>query len=104
MKHTPGPWVYINLDGENGGIGGLINTLPESDDHRAIADLWRRNEGTTMSEEDEANAHLIAAAPDMYEALKAATSVLKAAKYGQSHIPRDVITWAVDALAKAEGR
>ena len=87
-KHTPGPWFakrtggvgyfewYVGRDGEN---------YPIAED---IADPMTRDQS-------EANAHLIAAAPDLLEALKAATSF----PLSDSWVPA-----ALAAIAKAEGR
>ena len=87
-KHTPGPWLakraegggyfewYVGRDGENRSIA------------EDIADPVTRDPS-------EANAHLIAAAPDLLEALKAATSF----PLSDSWVPA-----ALAAIAKAEGR
>ena len=87
-KHTPGPWFakraggdgyfewYVGRDGEN---------CPIAED---IADPMTRDPS-------EANAHLIAAAPDLLEALKAATSF----PLSDSWVPA-----ALAAIAKAERR
>ena len=61
MHHTPGPWK--------------AHTLPNGS-HHIIADHWNASIATTMypdsgSEGREANARLIAAAPDLLAALKA---------------------------------
>ena len=48
-------------------------------------------------EEEEANAHLIAAAPDLYEALRSLASVCRDISYTHSELIR-----ARQALAKAE--
>ena len=52
----------------------------------------------------EANAHLIAAAPDMYEALKDCITSMQSAKlYGPEHLEGAIMT-AQMALSKAEGK
>lgn len=61
MKHTPGPWKadYAGGYGRRGVFGPnglIITTWAETDEH---------------INEAEANAHLIAAAPELLEALKA---------------------------------
>lgn len=59
MTHTPGPWSYIG----NGDV------VAKSDKYcggeKDIASVF-----LTVNDEDEANARLIAAAPDLLEALK----------------------------------
>jgi len=52
--HTPGPWI---VDG---------SSIKDESDNTIAQVHWRRNE-----EQEAANANLIAAAPDMYETLKA---------------------------------
>ena len=81
MSHTPGPWKvdrpYIR------GAGRAIASLEPG-----------RNEG-----EDAANARLIAAAPELYEALEAAYLVLTSQKTRlEEHA--DAVTLARAALAK----
>lgn len=78
-KHTPGPWMVphfacddhpcdcVYVLGEHGGMGSLAevtvdNGLPISEGGNDGPDL----------EQAKANAHLIAAAPEMLEALRAA--------------------------------
>ena len=62
-KHTPGPWYRDDLLPPNGRtvIARTTGGIPIS----ATTDDWIGYEG-----EDEANAHLIAAAPELLEALK----------------------------------
>ena len=87
-KFTPGPW-------EKGGLivgaRGII-----------IRQQW---EGTRTIDELEANDHLIAAAPDMYEALEAA--ILEYGKPGGPwNVPSSPGSWiekARAAIAKARG-
>ena len=64
MKHTPGPWKYYR---DNYPAGPAI--VPKHGP--VIAELWN-DDSIRNREEHEANAHLIAAAPAMYEALEAA--------------------------------
>ena len=83
LNHTPGPWS-IRQEG----------VWSVGTDHEMTALVY----GFT-DEEEEANAHVIAAAPDLLEALK----IL--AKLGESHGAEGVY-WdkARAAIAKAEGR
>ena len=87
-KFTPGPWEK----------GGLIV------DARGII-IRQQWEGTRIIDEIEPNAHLIAAAPDMYEALEAA--ILEYGKPGGPwNVPSSPGSWiekARAAIAKARG-
>jgi hypothetical protein len=90
-KHTPGPWFakraggdgyfewYVGRDGENCSIA------------EDIADPMTRDPS-------EANAHLIAASPDLLESLK---MMLEGGLEGPT--PQAIDT-ALAAIAKAEGR
>ncbi len=62
-KHTPGPWA---LDDES-------IYAPDGEGWKQVAEIpnWRTNPGEVLTPEDNANARLIAAAPDLLEALKA---------------------------------
>jgi len=95
-KHTPGPWeasegeTYRRYDIE--AVGGII----------------AQTEGDT--ETDEANANLIAAAPDMLKALK--DSILLIRHWGSGEALSDARIWEKQesvckaicaAIAKAEG-
>ena len=70
MKHTPGPWQAVKWDDNADDVVGwsVVDSegamLPES-------------EMTGDIEEAEANARLIAAAPDLLEALKICIEVLE---------------------------
>ena len=84
-KHTPGPWrihagtIKFHIDNNKEGV---CSTSGDS--------IW-----------DEANANLIAAAPELLEALK---EIIKL--YGRSRLPArvDAIAKGKAAIAKAEGR
>lgn len=97
MKHTPGPWI----------IEKRVNTFSfviNSDNPRkCIADSWDINTGPI---ETEANARLIAAAPELLEALKdlyaQACGMPKSCGHDFTCIcPGDK---AKAAIAKAEGK
>ncbi len=92
-KHTPGPWVVRNRDTVYAQSG------------RFVADCELTPYGSRPQPPnsiDEANAHLIAAAPAMYEALRRIKVLMESGdiegkdwmEYGQ----------IVQALAQAEGR
>lgn len=88
MSHTPGPWHAPGL--------GEIH----DEQHRVIADCWAEE---FSSKEPEANARLIAAAPDLLAALE-----MFVGKYGRvspngSGGMYDLVLQARAAIAKARG-
>ena len=84
-KHTPGPWVY---DAEEG----------------TVYDVPSDGDAMMLMVSDAGNAHLIAAAPAMHEALS------ELVKYLREEVADEALdTWApvfkaAMALAQAEGR
>lgn len=93
-KHTPGPWlcdggvIYVDTRTQvccgRGSVHGCCGEPDVEGDYFKVADCG------------EHDARLIAAAPDMYEALKWAATVIR---------PGSDLREAMDAaLAKAEGR
>lgn len=85
VKHTPGPWT----------VGYNDNQCVYSD-YRQVASVQ------CNQKEWEANARLIAAAPELLEALK---EVLAWASYGVPNARKEQMRKAVGgAIAKAEGR
>jgi hypothetical protein len=97
VKHTPGPWQVIAGEFKDDGIVAYEIRMPE-----AIL--------------SKSNADLIAAAPDMLEALKAMTHLMQEAAdeidtdvrhpmrgYGGKTV-RENIHAAKEAIAKAEGQ
>lgn len=98
-KHTPGPWGF-NV-GKNGAIAGLpvIRVYSYSAEDK-VCDFAHAN-----GEQDLANARLIAAAPEMLEALKAIWE-MRNCPIVDDDFPRlrDIAdTLLVNALKKAEG-
>ena len=92
-KHTPGPWKAVPDRSRNlytWYVEGAKGVVP------AIARLSLID----ACEEIEGNAHLIAAAPAMYEALQATLAYFM--RSNQSHAPEVRVIRA--ALAQAEGR
>ena len=80
MTHTPGPWKAIT-----GGADAKV-VCPDGRSF-LIGDI-------IYHDENKANANLIAAAPDMLEALKATLDVIH---------ERDIYEQVEQAIAKAEG-
>ncbi len=102
QAHTPGPWLAaakpssvvgwpIVATGNGRSICSVTYVQHSKIDVPVEGDR-------SFNSESKANAHLIAAAPEMYEALKAVWSYLAFRDSGE---PFKQVT---DALAKAEGR
>ncbi len=107
MKHTPGPWDHNDNLHESDGIIEIFDALDE-DGLTPIAHVLR--EGRSFFD-TKANARLIAAAPDLYEALIAiskafADGEIQFTKKRQSdsdpYCKSNILMCA--AIAKAEGR
>ena len=96
VSHSPGPWEFI-LGATNGQENGAHGTICEASEGRYyIASIWADVE--ELKDRADANARLIAAAPDMYAALKLVRRLwAKDDDFQESHV--------IDAaIAKAEGR
>ena len=121
-KHTPGPWTIERprrantihvLHGEppppehewqQGRCDWNSATNSDILDHRVVSLSWAREDGPTL-EEQEANATLIAAAPDLLAAL-VALETLADLDTPPAHLTarlRDALVQAYEAIAKAEG-
>ena len=85
VKHTPGPWKASEFVSE---VDGWTEVTIRKDDHE--------EECLAIVERGE-DAYLIAAAPDMLEALKNIEN-------DDNHIPSTIWAMVKDAIAKAEGR
>ena len=101
-KHTPGPWAIgqkANFDLH----GFMVHGFPVAGAGQAIAAVWAGAVGKEAFgfDNQEANARLIAAAPDMLAALKLCEPFCK----GHQETPEKVARYAAvrAAIAKAEG-
>lgn len=99
--HTPtqGPWTYTGMHSREGHEFRVHQRFHRQDcpEPKRIATLWNIYE-----DEGRANARLIAAAPDLYEALKAMLTFFAPAP-GQG-VSIDAVMRAEWAIAKVEGR
>jgi hypothetical protein len=98
MDPTPGPWTVIepHKHGDFYGAGAAYKITRADSDPRdwSVAQLYAN------IPESKANARLIAAAPDMYEALKKARVAIAT----WSPAPDEPLQEIDAAIAKAEGR
>lgn len=80
MSHTPGPWKVGAVPGNTGKAREILSAS------RCIAwtaSTWDDDMGDVVTAEDDANACLIAAAPDMLKALQLADNALD---YAQAQV------------------
>src|SRR5690606_36246637 len=87
VRHTPGPWTVM---------GQAVWTRAE--DAVVDVEVCALNPFEEWEGQRRADAYLIAAAPDMYEALQAVDNALA------HNLPHGVMRRVQAALAKAEGR
>jgi hypothetical protein len=115
-KHTPGPWTAGSEGDATGEIVGphmvYVASVATIVDFPCIED----DERPAVEAECRANAALIAAAPELYEALRSESEMLEALILDLRHLPEpfspgprlgrmlDIAKAARAALAKAEGR
>lgn len=102
MKHTKGPW---KLDTELGTHGASICVRAET---IYVADVFKTDDSLSRMSDDkmaQANAKLIAAAPELLEALKLAAQYVQTYldECGPCKDTEDVMTTIQIVLDKAEG-
>lgn len=104
-KWTPGPWEFF--EGEDNEYHGkirddILGTIVANDWH--IARIWDFNDAdNAATEECQANAHLIAAAPELYEALEANMQLVHALTGATDDLANNILDLGNKALAKARG-
>lgn len=97
-QHTPGPW-WLQADG----AGWYVECTPERGHSVAYVRAEAgEDDPDTPDAEKEANARLIAAAPDLLEALWAMVTSFHAVEYMEPHM-QEASNMARAAIAKAEG-
>ncbi len=98
MAHTPGPWGFNKYSG----IGaGRFNLNPYVMSGGAVMGSYAHgNKGDLTAEENRANANLIAAAPELLEALKTLRDVFEDIVGFTSEFGARIDS----VIAKAEGR
>jgi hypothetical protein len=102
MKHTPGPWGYSNDLNRNSGTPGYSVGVAG----QQIAEIDHTD--TAMGRDAEANARLIAAAPEMLEALEECITsegamAFRSREYAERRI-KAINEIVIKAIAKADGR
>ena len=78
-KHTPGPWEAVEVNEEIPLPAGVFIAVHKAGDYSkqgCVCDIRAQGDGKYEPEVTNANAHLISASPEMYEALKDALKAL----------------------------
>ena len=97
--HTPGPWVIARTSGSQ-----IYVTQPQNHAGRKPGYYAEIRRFTPNHDEVEANAHLIAAAPELLEALIHMASVAERDGWQTATTGRQLFLWdAKVAIAKAKG-
>jgi hypothetical protein len=102
--HTPGPWE-VREDFTPSEYGTV--EVYKEDGNKWIASALGTHVGPSTKEEVKANAYLIAAAPDLFEALRLALPYIQDAyeyAFPDADHNENVLTIAREALAKANGQ
>lgn len=108
-KFTPGPWKHLETKQSNSDRSSIFSILQTDNEFSAtygyIADVYVGCVGSqeTTLEEGDANAHLIAAAPELYEALYELTDLVDALVSGEYRPDSFTTQPAHAALKKARG-
>ena len=94
-KHTPGPWKTSNM------APGIVYAETGGKRDELVCTAYRRD-----NDEHNANARLIASAPDLLSALEMAVATIEriAPKHGPFSSVDGTLSVASAAIAKAEGR
>lgn len=92
-NHTPGPWTFEN-DEES--LDQWLVRAPSTDNNDIVATVPKTGDSEYDNEVVYFNAHLIAAAPELLDALKCILAITD-----RNHVAWDA---ARAAIAKAEGR
>lgn len=107
-KHTPGPWVVCVQEGDD--VAYTVFAKSQLRDGRIAPEDWDNCIASAglNHQEVEQNAHLIAAAPTLYDAAHNAAGVLiacckPAGGCDDDHAIHDAIKRLEDAIAKARG-
>jgi hypothetical protein len=102
LTHTPGPW-RVEQTSANNWIGP---GRPSGKVENVVCSIDRNGLKPEALARNDANARLIAAAPELLAAAHAAWHALKSYQYGNAapDLAADCAAVLEDAIAKAEGR
>jgi hypothetical protein len=95
MKHTPAPWKIEKRS---------LTAINTENKHIAMVNYsYRGLESDVIGEEHEANARLIASAPELLEALNHCAEAMESIDYDEDSRIGRAIKQAYEAIAKAGG-
>lgn len=102
-KFTPGPWKAERIESSTKPIGLVYMRIYAKDGSLAFAGVYKDKKVTKTTAE--ANAHLIAAAPDLYAALSEAKLQIEYLheKFAETGSGNNMLAKIDAALAKASG-
>jgi len=92
MSHTPGPWKAMKTE-----HGWHVGPQPDG-----VCSIWDNTDSATHATQ-EANARLLAAAPDLLEACEAIADAMSDAQPGGLARIRRALKQVADTIAKAKG-
>lgn len=98
VMHTPGPWEICQMTEDDGPRHLAVRRLNQA--RRAVCLVSGLS---TVDEEDEANAALIAAAPDLLAAIRGWLAIFNTERAYVSPLVQAAIRESLAAIAKAEG-
>jgi len=99
-KHTAGPWTICELNTPKT-FGSKAKQLISFPSNLAICELYSDREKPNHVETMEANARLIAAAPELLDALKLCAGILRVGSHGAGTC--EAYEAAFQAISKATG-
>ena len=99
MSHTPGPW-HVDYNGTVGHIKAIVNEVSPTVCKYGTDSRGERHSAVSLSHQDEANARLIAALPDL---LVAAESVIACGALPRERHLCGAIKELEKAVKKAKG-
>ena len=113
-KHTPGPWEAVEVNEEIPLPAGVLIAVHKAGDYSkqgCVCDIRAQGDGKYEPEVTNANAHLISASPEMYDALKEVLAEASSPSfdderlaYVEVQMSKRTLEDIRKAVAKAEGR
>jgi len=103
-QHTPGPWYKMEGGMSiKGDIPNLIQIYAPNDDLEMICQVWKDGHLIHRTQDHKANARLIAAAPELLEALTALLTCTELNMDDMEQETRELIDQAQAVILKATG-